>query len=114
MQPTCHVWMQSLKRVTQKAGKQVVITEPLLLAINRYQEQVRSVQMADHRLAVGATCHRVTQRDTELVEDAGLHQEQTTVFGLPGKDIFSEVLGQLQIGTGKRGDKGGVIVAILE
>ncbi|MOA28682.1 hypothetical protein D3C78_1496440 [compost metagenome] len=106
--------MRSVQGMTQKTGEQVMIAKPLLLAIDRHEEQVCTLQNADHCQTVGATGNRVTQRGIKLIEDAGLHQKQATVLILAGKDILGKVLGQLQIGTGKRGDKGGVIVAILE
>ena len=91
--------------MAQETGKQVVIAEPLLLAVDRHQEQIGPVQMVDHRAAVAAPGHRFAQRHAELFEDAGLHQEHPTVFGLPRQDVFGEVFGQFQVGAGKGGDE---------
>ncbi|MNQ71885.1 hypothetical protein D3C85_865720 [compost metagenome] len=114
MQAPGHAGVQAIQCMTQETGKQVVIAEPLLLAVYRYQEQVGAVQMVEHRAAVAAAGYCFTQRHTELVEDAGLHQEHAAVFALPREDVLGQVLGQFQVGTGKRGNEFGVVGTVLE
>ncbi|MNP35640.1 hypothetical protein D3C76_1289830 [compost metagenome] len=75
-----HARIQSIQGMAQETGKQVVIAEPLLLAVDRHQEQVGAVEVIDHGAAVTAPGHRFTERDAELFEDAGLHQEHPAVF----------------------------------
>ncbi|MNZ76383.1 hypothetical protein D3C78_948860 [compost metagenome] len=106
--------MLALQRIAQEAGEQVVVAEPLLLAVHRQQEQVGALQLFEHCPAVVAAGHGVAQRGVELPEDAGLQQELAAFLGLPGKDVLGEVLGQLQVGAGERGNEVGLVVAALE
>ncbi|MNM33938.1 hypothetical protein D3C81_445760 [compost metagenome] len=92
-----HVRVYALQCVAQETGEQMVVTEPLLLTVHRHQEQVGTVQVLKHGRAVAAARHGLAQRHAELLEDAGLHQEQAARFALTHEDIFSQVLGQLQV-----------------
>ncbi|MNO97605.1 hypothetical protein D3C76_893210 [compost metagenome] len=88
-----------------------MVAEPLLLAADRRDEQVRPLQLPDHRFAVAAAGEGVAQRGAELAGDARLQEEVAAFDALAGEDVLGEVLGQFQVGPGERGDEGGMVVA---
>ncbi|MNQ62340.1 hypothetical protein D3C85_766820 [compost metagenome] len=79
----------------------MMVAKPLLLTVDRYQEQVGPVQMVNHRAAVATAGYRFAKRHAELFKDAGLHQEHAAVFALARKDVLGQVLGQLKVGAGE-------------
>ena len=59
----------------QHVGEQVVVAVPEAAIVERDEEQVRPIELLEHRLAAAAAGHRVAQRPGEPVQDRGLEQE---------------------------------------
>ena len=78
--------------VPEQAAEQVVIPEPPVLVVQRDQEQVGAVDLADQPGAVGPSGERVAQRRAHAVEDRGRQQEVADLGGLSGQHLLAEVV----------------------
>ena len=83
----------------------MVVAVPAPLVVERDQEQVRPVQLLEHRLAAGLAGHGVAQRAGEPVEDGGLEQEPAHRLGLPVEDLLDEVVHDEPVVAGEPGDE---------
>jgi hypothetical protein len=62
--------------------KQVVVTVPNALRVQRHQEEVLPVQPRQHLCAAGAVCNGIAERSRKAVQHSGLQQEILHVGGL--------------------------------
>ena len=87
--------------VPEQAAEQVVIPEPPVLVVQRDQEQVGAVDLADQPGAVGPTGERVAQRRAHAVEDRGRQQEVADLGGLSGQHLLAEVVDDVPVRAGE-------------
>ena len=95
----------------QHVGKEVVVAIPPTPAIQRNQEQVRSLELLQHgfprpspRILAG---DGVTQRTAQPVQDGGLLQESADALGLTLQDLFDQVVDNVAVVSGEASDEVG-------
>ena len=66
----------------QHVGEEVVVAVPEAAIVERDEEEVRPIELLEHRLPAAATGHGIAQRPGEPVEDRGLEQEAPDLVGL--------------------------------
>ena len=89
----------------EDVGEQVVVAVPRALGVERDEEEVAALEVLQHPGAVRAAGDSVAQRARESVEDSGAEQEVTTLSGLPGKNLVSEVVDDKPVAPGERLDE---------
>lgn len=76
----------------QHVPEQVVVAVPVPDAVERHQEQVAVLEVAQCGAGVVAAEHRVAEVGAEPVEDAGAHEEALLLDGQPPQDVVAQVL----------------------
>ena len=91
--------LELLGTAAQHLGKQLVIAIPAPLPIERNQEQVLTLQLVQHQLAVGGIRRRIVaeqegiaERAGQLIEDGGVQQEALDMARLLLEHIFDQVI----------------------
>jgi hypothetical protein len=87
------IGMAPVKLSLEEIGKEPVIPEPLSVVVQRHKEQILSFQAFKHGLAASTPADGITQRTAQAIQDAGLKQEPSDIFGQMGKHIFTQVIG---------------------
>ena len=64
-----------LQARAQEVGKQMVVAPPAPHLVHRHKEQVRSLDLLQHLLAVAAACDGVAERPRQPLQDRRLQQE---------------------------------------
>src|SRR5512135_1297247 len=90
-----------------------MIAIPPALIVERYDEQVASLQRFEHGSAIVSRRDRITQRPAQPVENRRLQQEIEYVFWLAVKHLFSQVVQHKTVATGECLDKTGRVRASL-
>ena len=86
----------------QELPEQGVIAEPLATPIERNQEDVGCLELAQHVLRVDAVEHGVAERRGERVEHGRAAQESLLVLGELGERLPVEVVGHVAVVAGHR------------
>ena len=93
----------------QEFGEQVVVTEPLALAIQRNDEQLLPLQTGQDLGTVRASGQGVTQLGAELVKHRGLLQEATQRRRQTGQHILGQVIRDVALAARQPADEGLVV-----
>ena len=91
--------------MAQQAAEQVVIPEPAALIVQRDEEQVGAMDLADQFRGVGPSRERVAQRRAHPVEDRGDQQEIAYEGGLAGQHLIAEVVDDMPVRAGETLDE---------
>lgn len=78
--------------VLQERGEEMVIPIPVADVVERDEEEVRRVELLQHRLAVASLQNRIAQGRTETREDRRREQELADVRPLAVEHLIREVV----------------------
>src|SRR4029453_900899 len=85
----------------KELSEEVVQTVPASLLVQRDHEQVGTLKIFEHGLAIGAPGDRVAQWTVESVQDRGLHEERPHPVRLPGQHLLAHVVEDEAVRTGE-------------
>src|SRR3712207_9154452 len=88
-----------------------MVTVPTPFIIQRNSKQVGSLQPLEHLLTIRTVRNRVAQRTAQAVEDGGLLQESSYVFGLAPENLFGQVVQNVTAAALQRRDEFGDVFA---
>jgi hypothetical protein len=107
--------------MAQEVGKEVVVAEPLPLAVKGHDKQVGLLQLFEDLLAAARRVahldslqRRVTERPTEAIEDRGVEQKSLDRFGLLADHLVGQIVDHLPVVPGKGPDKGRAVRLALQ
>src|SRR5688572_20836038 len=92
-----------LESLPQQIRKEMVITVPAPLVVQRDDEQVGAFKIFQGFLAgtIRVEQNRITQGATQTVEDGGTQQESLNSFGLLVQDFFNQVVHHEMVAAGE-------------
>jgi hypothetical protein len=82
---------------TEDLPEDMVVAEPLATPVERNEEEVRPLDLAEHPPRRVVATHRITQRGTEPIEHAGVEQEPPRLRLLRREDLVAEVLHEVSV-----------------
>jgi hypothetical protein len=97
----------------QHVGEEVVVPVPVPAIVERYDEEVRPVELLEHRLAARRAGDGIAQGTGEPVEDTGVQEEVANVVGLAVEHLLHEVVDDEPIVAGEARDEPTDVVAAL-
>ena len=81
----------------QDLAEDVVVAEPRAPLVERDEEQVRPLDVAQERLRPVLVADGVAQRCVEAVEDARVEQERARLGRLGGEDLVAQVVDEMPV-----------------
>ena len=90
----------------QHLAEQLVVTKPLPVVVQGYEEQVLALEDVEYLRRVGRANHRVAQRWREPVEDGGPVQEMPDLAGLAAEHLLGQEITHEAVITGELPDDG--------
>ena len=98
-----------LQAGTEQIGEQVMVAPPAPHFIQRHQEQIRPLELLQHRLAVGAASDRIAQPARQPLQHRGFQQEPAHLPALPLEHLLGQVVQDIAMGAAEcRHKLGGV------
>src|SRR6266508_5105991 len=94
-----------MQTILQNVSKQLVISIPLAIIIQSRYEQVRTMQLFQHRLSFRFPAQRVAEGSVHPLENGGLQQEVPDLFGLEAEYLVDEIIYHVVMTPCKRGDE---------
>src|SRR6188508_2829654 len=101
------LWRLVFQVQAKDIAKEMVIAVPLPPVIEGDQEEVGSLQDFEDGLAVALAGDGIAERRSQAVEDGGANQERPDVVRLPPKHLLYEVIDDVPVVAGERGDESG-------
>ncbi len=98
----------------QHIGEEVVIPIPLASIVERYDEQVLSVEGCERRLPSGPAGHGVAERPVQSVEDRRLQEELPDGLGLALQHLAGQIVDDEPIVAGESCDERRGVLASLQ
>ena len=98
----------------EDVGEQVVVAVPLATVVERDDEQVRSLQRLEHRLARRLARDGIAERSRETTEDRRVQQETADLRRLAVEHLVGEVVDDEAIVACEVGDERGDVVTALQ
>ncbi len=102
MQVTDHIGRHLLELLLQHLPEQMVVAKPDLVGVERDDEQVHALELAQHPLSVGALRDRVAQRSAQTLQDRCPHQKVPHGPRLGKHDLAPQVIDQEAVVGRKR------------
>jgi hypothetical protein len=82
--------------------------------VQRDQEEVRALDLGNPFVRPIGLEQRVAKRSIEAIQDRGLDQEPAQLLGLPTQHLFHQIVREMPLLAGERGDEFGSVVARTE
>ena len=86
-----------LELAAQDVAEDVVVAKPLAALVERYEEEIGALDLAQQRLGPALAAHGVAQRRAEAVQHAGLEEEAARPGLLGRDDLVAEVVEEVAV-----------------
>ena len=97
MQRSRELGVGGRKLVAEELAEEVVVAIPLALRVERDEEEVRALELAQHQHRAGPGGHGVAEWGTEALEHGRLEQEAPHVLGKAGEYLCAQVVDNVPV-----------------